>query len=50
MKSLDELYIKKYKITKEEVFRMFNGVDRSELDIVIRVIEPGNKRLELEML
>lgn len=48
MENLDEIY-KKMQDYKEAVLRMFMGVDRSDLDAVMRVIEPENKRAEFEM-
>ncbi|TCO70664.1 type I restriction endonuclease subunit R [Marinisporobacter balticus] len=48
MESLDALY-KKMQDYKEAVLRMFMGVDRRDLDAVMRVIEPENKRAEFEM-
>jgi type I restriction enzyme R subunit len=48
MEDFNELY-KKMQDYKEAVFRMFIGVDRSDIDAVMRVIEPENKRAEFEM-
>jgi type I restriction enzyme R subunit len=48
MEDLNELY-KRMQDYKGAVMRMFTGVDRSDLDAVMRVIEPENKRAEFEM-
>jgi len=34
---------------RQEVFRMFAGVDRSDLDAIMRVLEPEDKRAEFEV-
>lgn len=48
MEDLNELY-KRMQDYKGAIMRMFTGVDRSDLDAVMRVIEPENKRAEFEM-
>lgn len=48
MENISDLY-KHLLDYKEAVFRMFTGVDRSDIDAVMRVIEPENKRAEFEM-
>lgn len=48
MEDLNDLY-GRMQDYKEAVLRMFAGVNRSDLDAVMRIIEPENKRAEFEM-
>lgn len=48
MENLNELY-KRMQDYKQAVLRMFTGVDSNDLDAIMRVIEPENKRAEFEM-
>ncbi|GMQ56427.1 HsdR family type I site-specific deoxyribonuclease [Vallitalea sediminicola] len=48
MEDLDAIY-NKMQDYKQAVLRMFVGVNRRDLDAVMRVIEPENKRAEFEM-
>lgn len=48
MENITDLY-KHLLDYKEAVFRMFTGVDRSDIDAVMRVIEAENKRAEFEI-
>ncbi|MCK4261293.1 MAG: type I restriction endonuclease subunit R [Halanaerobiales bacterium] len=48
MEDIDVLYNKMLDY-KEAVMNMFNGVDKNNIDSVMRVIEPENKRAEFEL-
>ncbi len=48
MEDLNSLY-SRMQDYKQAVLRMFTGVDRTDLDAVMRVIEPENKRVEFEL-
>jgi len=47
MENIDSLY-RKMLDYKEQVMRMFAGVDKSNLDALMNVLEPANKRAEFE--